>query len=453
MPPREAHAVQPAVAGQRCPFALLPPNLLTECLRRLPVDPRMRCAEVCRAWHTALRPSGLWSRLEFSPASGVTARVTLDLIRAAVARAAGALVALDLRCLRGADFDDDGHTGLTAEGVVQLVKDNAGSLRELFALAWWDEDLEALFTPTDFIEQLHLAAPQLTALHVEEQVTPFAEHEANLLLSMLRNEPPYGPLRLRHACLFEDFNESTLRQLLAAMTSHQSLRGLEIDGVDSAALVSEFVDLAVARQYEALSIHHCVLHPACAGLFVQLVRSAALKALYLYCNTGPMLDAQLSAQLATALQSNTTLTELTLGQCHLWAEPAGATAILNALVGHPSIRVLGLWGNQVPDGMQEVAGLAIGAFVAANAPALHTLRVQGCQLGDVGLAPLFSALAANTHLRELGCGRNGMTEAFARSHLLPVVQANTCLRMLYAEAGVDVQSMEDAALIVSERST
>jgi hypothetical protein len=80
--------------------------------------------------------------------------------------------------------------------------------------------------------------------------------------------------------------------------------------------------------------------------------------------------------------------------------------------------------------MQAIAGAALGAVVGANAPALRTLDVAGCRLGDVGMGLLLDALPHNTHLHTLWCWNNGITGGFARERVLPAVQANLSLQEL-----------------------
>ena len=103
---------------------------------------------------------------------------------------------------------------------------------------------------------------------------------------------------------------------------------------------------------------------------------------------------------------------------------------MRAFTGHPSLRNLRLPGNTPPD--QAAAGAALGALVAANAPALRILQVHNSNLGDAGMSPLLDALAQNTHLRELNCCNTGMSEAFARDRFLPAIRANASLRKLDA---------------------
>ena len=73
---------------------------------------------------------------------------------------------------------------------------------------------------------------------------------------------------------------------------------------------------------------------------------------------------------------------------------------------------------------------ALGALVAANAPALTLLKVSFCRIGEQGWRPVFEALRVNTHLREFHFGGGEMTNEFAAHVLLPAVRANTGLREL-----------------------
>jgi hypothetical protein len=95
-----------------------------------------------------------------------------------------------------------------------------------------------------------------------------------------------------------------------------------------------------------------------------------------------------------------------------------------------------------------VDGTALGALVAANAPALHELDVACCFLGNAAMQPLMDALPLNTHLRKLSCGDNGMTEEFIREQLLPALRANTSLLELSAEN--DSAGEEDTRAVARE---
>jgi hypothetical protein len=99
------------------------------------------------------------------------------------------------------------------------------------------------------------------------------------------------------------------------------------------------------------------------------------------------------------------------------------------------------------------AGAVLGALVAAHAPALKVLAVPRCALGDEGLGPLVDALAANTHLRELDCSNNGISETFVLNRLQPALLDGTSLRCLtLAEAGVVSPALRQLELLVTQRA-
>ncbi len=132
---------------------------------------------------------------------------------------------------------------------------------------------------------------------------------------------------------------------------------------------------------------------------------------------------------ANALRACSTLTALTLHNVSLWYAPVAA-ALLGALTGHAGLRTLNLSHNWNYETNPAAVGPALGALVAANAPALTELDVSSCDLRVAGLHPLFDALPANTHLRMLDCSGNMLDEAFVFDALLPAVRANDSLRQL-----------------------
>ena len=151
-----------------------------------------------------------------------------------------------------------------------------------------------------------------------------------------------------------------------------------------------------------------------------------------------LFDAPAAALLAESLRANRTLESLSITYAGMLrdADSAAATAvILGALLGHPSLQKLDLTKNVCSPDAAHIVGAALGALVAANAPALRELILFECQIPDEGLAPLFEALPANTHLRVLDVGGNRMSGALLRSRLLPALRANTSLEHLKAGHG------------------
>jgi hypothetical protein len=431
--PRGARIVS---AAQRAAPALapLPYALVLLIFSLLPVDTRLRCAEVCRSWRAALEDRSLWIRLDLS-ASGVSPKrlVTDALLHAAVARARGELVALDITECKRVSFD----------ALRAAVAANGGMLRELRVCGvkgrlgahtrrWYAGALGTDALDTDALEALLRAAPRLDMCEADvqcEDLTP-ARH-------MLRNEPPFSPL---HARIFEVDNadgrmvEADVLALAADLASYTHLRRLHLihARLNTAAVLDAVVDAALSRRLTSVALGWCNLSPASAPALVRLVAGGALAELNIHDAGHWLLDAAGALVLGNALRASSTLTAVSLIGVALWRDPAAATALLGALTGHASLRSLDISYNlqEDPAGL-AAAGAAIGALVAANAPELHTLKLHMCWLGDAGLRPLFDALPANTHLRTLDCRENELrAAAFVRNTLLPAVRANSSLREL-----------------------
>jgi hypothetical protein len=222
-----------------------------------------------------------------------------------------------------------------------------------------------------------------------------------------------------------------LPQVCSALSAHASLTSLRLYHVSLAApaALDAVVDAALANHMRVLDLQVCDVCPASAPALARLLRGEALRELHIGGSGVQLLDGPAAALLTAALRTNNTLTTLSLLFLRLWHDTAAAVTLLGALTAHPSLRTLNCCNNHVRPNA-DAAGAALGALVAANAPALTELDICGCHLNDVGMAPVMAALVANTHLRALTCGDNNITEAFARDMLLPAVRANTSLRCL-----------------------
>ncbi len=83
--------------------------------------------------------------------------------------------------------------------------------------------------------------------------------------------------------------------------------------------------------------------------------------------------------------------------------------------------------------------------MAANAPALATLRLPRLPLSVAALGPLCDALPRNTHLRELHFAfLDDAADASAAPQLLPAVRANTSLRLLRTSVYHALPSLHEA---------
>jgi hypothetical protein len=394
----------------------LPVALILNIFSRLTADERARCATVRRGWRAAVSDHNLWTRLNLSVTSGVTCTVNSAALVAAAARAGGHLEALDL-------------SGRDVVALLAFVTTNSATLREL----------RISDASVEYIESLLRAAPRLRVLEAHACV------EAADAGRMLRNEAPFGPLRLTQLSLDNDFDDvsdavavDTLLTMATDLVEHPvpllSLRLGEPPFHDTAVLEA-VVDALLACRVRRVEFtgDRMGLSPASVPALVRLLGGDALEELQLFCGAAAdellLDDDPAAALLAAAFRDNTTLTSLTLATT-LNHNAAAVVLILQALKAHPSLRKLHLRDTIIAD-VDNATYEALGELVAVNAPELQELSVHAC-VTEAGLYPLVNALRGNTHLRVLDCSDNDMRGAFARDVLLPAVHVNTGLRHLAA---------------------
>jgi hypothetical protein len=436
MPARDA-ADAPAGAD---PFAALPHALALAIFSRLTVEQRLRCIEVCRGWRATLDDHAAWLQLDLARADG--GECSEALLRAATTRAGGRLCSLRLACGRPAMQDAlcaaAAANSATLQDLRVIVPAHAYPFRREV------HDLEAL---------LH-AAPQLRTLEADVYCDDVAEAHR-----ILRNEPPFGPLRVLK--LSVDAWTATAPKVLALaadLAAHASLASVSLHQMPLRlpAVLNAVVDAALARRLSFVRLDHGQLSPASAPALSRLLSGDALTQLYLSNAFRQLLDEPAAALLANALRANTSLTALTLDSIELWRDAAAAAELMAALTAHPRLRLLNISLNRPRlGGMQAAeAGAALAALLLANAPALQTLGISDCRLGDEGMRPVFAALRHNTHLTKLNAD-DEMSEAFARNELLPAVRANTSLIQLRAGGGgvVKVAAREAEALVAARART
>jgi hypothetical protein len=420
----------------RVEFSSLPHSLVVRVLAALPPDARLRCAEVCRAWRAAVSDRSLWLRVDLSPASGMTHTLTAALLQSVAARAPGHMQALALPFL--STVADEVTDALLAV-LEEVLQANSASMRELDTTAALFDQAAYFWRAT--LDDVLAAAPQLHTFRVN-MTAPVGE-----AARMLRNEAPFGALRVRRVSVRNEAEEEEEEEegrvddadvlaLCAAMRQHACLEGVWLQGVslDTPAVLDAFVSASVAQSITR--VERCDLSPASAPALARLLGRGALARLDIMGDGVQLLDAPAAALLAAALRANTTLRELKLDDVGFWDVVDVGAALLTALEAHPSLRVLNLINNEAPADVRAAlaVGASLGALVAANAPALRELYVSYCSLGDAVLARLADALPRNTHLRALHCEDNAMGNVVASDLFLPAVRANASLRELVASA-------------------
>ena len=106
---------------------VLDPRLVADVLAAVfalvPVDSRLRCREVSRAWKAFLDQPWLWQSCSLTPASGLVAKPSCALLLAATARAQGQLRELDVA----------GCNGFTFPTLLEVVRANRAALTTLRA--------------------------------------------------------------------------------------------------------------------------------------------------------------------------------------------------------------------------------------------------------------------------------------------------------------------------------
>lgn len=417
----------------------MPPSLQRDIFSRLPVDQRARAACVCPAWHIALAEPALWTRLDLTRESGVTCRVDEAAVLAAAARAQGRLETLAVGTFA--------HAWLALRDVAAA---NAGSLRAIAADCFSSIPCNGCYIAE--LQALLAAGPALQVLDV-----PIMHCGHAIALSILRKEHPFQLLRLNRLDIHRDRETMDLSTLPVALVAHPSLTQLTLHGGNAPTGTSDaLIDATLALRLQRLWLYDLRFTPEAVPALARVLSSTALTDLSVRNERNPiaaarLLDAPSALLFADALRANHTLRRLSLVRHRLWFDITDGLALLNGLVGHPSLRFIDLSSNHARNATDAVAvGAALGALVAADS-SLEELQVSYSSLSDGGLLPLCEALPRNTHLRTLVVNNNGMSDAFARCELFPAVIANTSLlEVRNASHMREEEPAKNAMAVVSE---
>jgi hypothetical protein len=368
---------------------------------------------------------------------------TSSLLLAAALRGSGQLQVLDVTGCRAVTFP-------LLHGVVAA---SSRTLRELRIA-----DVAEGLGPEHVAELLHATAlGDLRSFCVDRLVC--RRVFLNLLGPILRNEAPFAAVRVRRLRVHGERGVGTLA-LCADAAQHTALEQLCFEDVHlgAPAALEALVDAAVTRRLAAVSLRRCDLSAGAAPALARLVRGGAVTELAVSNERWSIWSGEPGAALLGDALRTSALVSLSLSSVNLWAVPAAARVLLDAVTGHPTLRKLDISRNETRDAAQTAAAAAaLGALVAADT--LLQLDVSHCALGDVALAPLVAALPRSARLCELsllhegeggGAAFDALTEAFARDALLPAVRANASLRVLRA-CRHEWESMREAVALVDNR--
>ena len=400
----------------RTTLASLPVATLREVLLRLPVDERARAAAVCRTWRDLLSDCSLWTRLDLSEAGGVAfTRVTDAMLRGAVAKAGGGLTALSVGLL---------HQQLTHDALVDVCAANSGALTELRG---------SFMVSVAHVEALLRAAPLLRECHVAVFTSGY------MASRLLRNEPPFRPLRIAGLMVEPPWpdDEAAMQTFTAdwrASATQVSHLCLHMAPRLGHGVFDALVDVALERRLETIELIQLQSSIPITSLF-RLLASKSLTVLNIsgHVDTRTLSVSGLQssvALLAAAVRANDALFAVYLEATGILGDASVAETLISALSSHPSLAHLCICEDPVAVADRARIGASLGVLVSANSPHLRGLDLSGCDLDDEGLDPLVDALQFNTHLVELSCFGNNVSEAFALHRLRPAILANTGLKAL-----------------------
>ena len=288
----------------------LPRPLVFAIFALLPVDTRLRCSEVNRAWRALLADTTLYSRLDLSVSSGLI-RFNDALLRAAVAKAGGQLRALDItgqtQIRRVFDEVEGGGGGAPRRYthlLLELVPANAATLTELRMNTvhfWAPEEVRYLLE----------AAPALSLL----QTTVAVDQNHRVACDMMRNEPPFQAVQLQRLILFNCVETTAdVEAFSLSMRSHASLEELSLFGgkMDTGATMGAVADACIILKIRKLELSACLVAPVTLLELTRLIAAGVLRELLMTLNLLIFDEAEESTRLFVAAVRASAMTRLQL---------------------------------------------------------------------------------------------------------------------------------------------
>ena len=246
----------------------LPRPLALAIFALLPVDTRLRCVEVSRAWRALLADVTLWTNIVASSSSGL-AHFNEALLRAAVAKAGGQLRALDVTGQNAAEI-----FGVLDRVLLEFVLANSATLTELRVDTREEREVEE-------VRALLEAAPMLKLL---ETSVSFDRFSRAISRAMLRNEPPFQAVRLRGLSMNWGFeSEADVLAICSDLRCHASLEklGLFLVALNTGEAMGAVVDAGIELRLCRLDLERCYVLPALLPELTRLIAAGALRQLAL----------------------------------------------------------------------------------------------------------------------------------------------------------------------------
>ena len=448
-------------------FEALPHAVQLRIFALLPLDTRLRCVEVCRAWRRSLQdPAACWKHLAAVDCS--YARFNpYHVLRAGLARTQGQLETLDLSAIEAYDGFVE-YTVCPNGGGAQLRELRLGPLDFL-----------------DMVQVFHLleATPQLQRLCVAVKLSEWFDGGVG---KFMHENPHFKAVRVHTLGLdvnVAHLNDAQQGVLLAAiraavaMLTHAEFEALYVDCDElDDAFLGAIVDMSLAHDppLRVLGLEQYANWPDLSmQALLRLLRCNALPQLNLGMwsvrlesrlrNTAPdEAEAIFSLSVYSAVRACTSLRAVAFGSRISFELYPSSSRLLSALVEHPCVERI-LPGDEEDDleyldlvvnELQHEAAVycahspiatAVAAALIANSPALLSLSLLDSRLDEADFAHVLRALPRNTHLKELTLGTSEdywspeydepayFNPEFIENELLPAVQQNRSLRKLTVE--------------------
>lgn len=440
---RRGAACAPGSEAQLECLAPLPAPVVRQILALVPLDTRLRCREVSKAWGAALADPSLWRDVDLVDlaAENVPTQRSTALLRCAAALSDGTVesvrvysesLGLQPHCL---DF------------MAALTDAKRGGLLRSIDLADAEHSEEYLHGAV--VERILTAVPEVTRFFTGLHPQSFETARA-----MLRREGLFRALVVKNLILDREsgaLDDAAIAELMRDMHAAQAQGWLETVRFEHLELgqgaMDALADAVRACGVDKLCLYACRLTPACTPALVSM--AGTLERFYIERSPTFLHGAACGAQFGAALSVSTSLRTLRLRDVGLFGDPEAGLALLESLTEEYDLldlAFLDIGDNLVfVDVWREYIGAAL-AKIVRSAPLLDAVDISSCDLRDEGVQPIVEAMYECTSLKTVLLFGNTLSAAFQRDTLFPFAVASTGLRNLHATAE---QPLDFASLAVA----